>query len=137
MQVISTDDITITIPPNIVDRCPTLLNLYSDTGDTDVVTIPLPYPSCVIYFIVSGNTDLPFDISVHQLCLLTEAANFLGYVELYQSCCERHRDVLKYFSVDVLRQLYHLPNDISTEDKLQLQKDNEPLIILTSDTTLA
>ena len=73
-------------------------------------------------FIVSVAPDDA--ASVDDLITLTVAAEFLNYERLEDICLRRHAQLLEGKPVDHVRALYHLPDDLSSAQKAQIERDH-------------
>jgi hypothetical protein len=101
--------------PETLAACSTLQDVLVDgTGD-----VPLPLPVAVMQLVqefCAAPTQFRLPLHVGVLCLLTEAANFLGCEPLLQLAVRRHADIIQQHTPAELRQLYCCPNDLTPAD---------------------
>lgn len=129
MTVWTTDGQQLPVPHSIVRQCPALLDLCEHDTSNSVV-IPLQYSAEVLQYVVGIRNDLPVDMGT--LCLLTEAANFLGYESLLQKCVARHQDIMRQYSTDQIRQLYNVPAP-QPEAVASIKQEHAALLMLCAD----
>lgn len=103
--------------PSTLAACSTLQDVLVDSNSS--VPVPLPLPLEVVQMVQQFCVDpaqFQLPLQMTTLCLLTEAANFLGCEPLLQLAVLRHAAIMQQHTPEQLRQLYCCPNDLTPAD---------------------
>lgn len=138
MLIITSDEIEIDTPREVLNMSITIKHMLEDMDDTDNTPIPLYNVSGKIFLKVveyckhhlTENTDSRWDLdfcNVNQDTLydLALAANYLNIVPLLYLVCESIANTIKGKTTEEIRIMFNVVNDFTPEEEEQLRKDTE------------